>query len=311
MKKSVVLGIFAIILIISLTAACTRAKQSDDGPPQQAAAQESGPTGDNVVVIMFHDVSTNTYYPPFEHKAGRDPAIETPVELANQLAALVDNGYHVITLDRFHQFLAGQASVPTKAVLLTFDDGYEGVFKYVTSALAKENMTATTFMITGWWDDNAHMQAYWQYLTADQGKIMLSSGIWSFGGHTYNGHYEIPSGPDGNQTGYFYATREYLADQHRMETTDEYRERVLSDATKMTDELKKIGVTDPLDFAWPDGRPTLLAKDILIQLGYRYFYTQTAGVNKPDPSARTWDIYRVYPGNSPQSMLAAIREAEQ
>jgi len=267
------------------------------------------PPGDRVVVLMFHDVSNDTRYPPDEHRAGRDPAIETPEELNSQLQALVKNGYHVISLEAFHRFLRGEAGVPEKSVLLTFDDGYEGTYTYATPLLEKYHMTATCFMITGWWDPAAHMQSYWHYLTLSEARSMMASGVWSFGGHTYNGHYQVPAGP-GGQTGWFYETPQYLVDQRRMETTAEYEQRILLDAVKMTDELRSAGVADPADFDWPSGHSSPVAKGLLTRLGYRYFYTMTAGVNRPDPSASSWDIYRVYVGNSARSMLEAIKSVE-
>jgi biofilm PGA synthesis lipoprotein PgaB len=310
MKKSVVAGIALIFTLASATGCSSTAPKKNVQPPP-AVAQPSVPSGSDVIVLEFHDISPDTSYPPFEHRAGQDPAIESPAQLDDQLKALVDNGYHVISLDTFHKFLRGQASVPAKAVLLTFEDGYEDTYKYATPVLEKENMTGTMFMITGWWDPAAHMQAYWRYVTADEAKSMLDSGIWSFGGHTYNGHYLVPTGSGGSRTGWFYSVRQYLVDQHRMETAAQYEQRILADATKMTDELKKVGVADPVDFAWPDGKATTIAKKVLVQLGYRYFFLQQAGVNRPDPSAVTWDVYRVYPGYSAKSMLAAIKETEQ
>jgi len=308
-----IFGLLSAAVIIAFALAPARHQPPPAAPAAQAASPNNkapAPAGDNVVVLMFHDVSSDTGYPPDEHRPGRDPAIETPQELAGQLLALIQNGYHVISLDTFHRFLRGQAAVPPKAVLLTFDDGYEGTYTYVTPLLEKYHLTATCFMITGWWDPAAHMQSYWHYLTLPQARSMLASGVWSFGGHTFNGHYRIPAG-SGGQTGWFYDTPEYLSDEHRMETTAEYEQRVLSDAMKMTGELRAAGVTSPVDFAWPSGHAAPAAKRILINLGYRYFYTMTAGVNRPDPAADSWDVYRVYPGYSAAAMLSAIRAVEK
>jgi len=315
MKKTPICGIMLAVLMVLALAGCSPGAGKAVQPPPVAAKPPppvlpvSG--RGKVIVLEFHDISPNTSYPPFEHRPGQDPAIETPGELYSQLTALLENGYHVISLATFHAFLAGRAAVPAKAVLLTFDDGYEDTYRYATPILAKLHMTATMFMITGWWDPQAHLQAYWHYVNADQARSMLASGVWSFGGHTFNGHYQIPTGPDGDQTGWFYSVRAYLPEKHRMETAAEYRRRVLADATRMTAELHKVGVADPVDFAWPDGKGTAAAKAILVQLGYRYFFLQQAGVNRPDPAAATWNIYRVYPGFSAASMLAAIGEAER
>ncbi|MDA8336616.1 MAG: polysaccharide deacetylase family protein [Peptococcaceae bacterium] len=311
MNRICLMGIFPIILTMVLTGCSSNApKNNVHQRPAAAQPSPSVPVGSQVIVLEFHDVSPDTSYPPYEHRAGQDPAIETPGELDDQLQALLDNGYHVISLAAFHKFLRGEATVPVQAVLLTFDDGYEDTYKYATPLLEKYNLTATMFMITGWWDPDAHMRAYWHYVSAAEAERMLGSGVWSFGGHTYNGHYQVWTGPDGTQTGWFYSVRKYLPDQHRMETTAEYAQRILADATKMTAELKKVGVADPVDFAWPDGRSTSTARNILTGLGYRYFFLQEPGVNRPDPRADTWNIYRVYPGFSAGSMLAAIREAE-
>ena len=46
-----------------------------------------------------------------------------PAEFAGQLRYLSSNGYHAVTLQQVYDFWQGQASLPSKPIVLSFDDG--------------------------------------------------------------------------------------------------------------------------------------------------------------------------------------------
>ncbi|MDR3558976.1 MAG: polysaccharide deacetylase family protein, partial [Candidatus Pacebacteria bacterium] len=81
---------------------------------------------------------------------------------------------------------------------------------------------------------------------------MADSGRWEMGSHTQNGHGTIPIDAAGDQ-GHFLSNLMWISDQHRLETVDEYKERVTADLTGARNDIEtKLGVASP-SFAYPYG----------------------------------------------------------
>lgn len=75
-----------------------------------------------VPVLMYHVIGTPPPGAPFPE------LYVTPGLFRAQIAALAAAGYHAVTLDRVWQAWHGRARLPSKPVVLTFDDGYRGDF---------------------------------------------------------------------------------------------------------------------------------------------------------------------------------------
>ena len=73
----------------------------------------------------------------------------SPARFGAQMAALADAGYHAISIDAFERWLAGRESLPRKAFLLTFDDGFLGVYEHAAPVLALRCWPATVFLVAG------------------------------------------------------------------------------------------------------------------------------------------------------------------
>jgi peptidoglycan/xylan/chitin deacetylase (PgdA/CDA1 family) len=72
----------------------------------------------------------------------------TPEEFEGQLKALQDRGIQTVTLDQYFDHLDGKASLPEKAVVLSFDDGRKCQHSVVMPLLRKYGMVAETFLVT-------------------------------------------------------------------------------------------------------------------------------------------------------------------
>ena len=92
----------------------------------------------NVPVLMYHHVTP----------AGGMIAA-TPDVFEAQISRLARAGYQSLTTAQFAAYLAG-ASVPERAVLITFDDGYLNNWTYAHPILQRYGMKAILFLITGW-----------------------------------------------------------------------------------------------------------------------------------------------------------------
>jgi peptidoglycan/xylan/chitin deacetylase (PgdA/CDA1 family) len=65
---------------------------------------------------------------------------------AAQMAFLDEHGYATLSLDQFLQIRRGRARRPSRAVVLTFDDGYESNYSLAWPILRRHHLKATIFV---------------------------------------------------------------------------------------------------------------------------------------------------------------------
>lgn len=245
---------------------------------------------DKVVVLMYHNISP-TYH-------GRGTI--TPETFAAEVSALVRSGYHIIPVQELAAFLQKRAQVPPNAVVITFDDGYEGVYRYAYPVLKEFRAPATVFLIA------SYIGKKEGFLTWPQVREMSASGLFTFGGHSFNAHYGAPTGPHTTAP----ATVAHIYDfaSGRKETAAAYRTRLFTDSQRAQALFtQELGAPTPY-FAYPYGAFTPALDEILRTAGYRYFFTTLGGANQPgqDP----YHIYRINAGApwvTPERLVSAVR----
>ncbi|WP_328914134.1 MULTISPECIES: polysaccharide deacetylase family protein [unclassified Streptomyces] len=191
------------------------------------------------VVLTYHDISPHS----------SSPYVVTPKAFDAQLAALEQAGYRTLTADEFATYLRGGVA-PPRSVLITFDDGTNGLWVYGDRILARHHMHATSFLITGRVD---HDRPY--YLTWNEIKRMAGSGRWDFQDHTQDSHRRAPVDAAGH-VGSMLANRLWLPEQNRLETVAEYHARVEKDITGSISDITRHGLPKPLLFAFPFSEAT-------------------------------------------------------
>jgi peptidoglycan/xylan/chitin deacetylase (PgdA/CDA1 family) len=104
----------------------------------------------------------------------------TPAVFASQITTLLENGYTPIHLQDLDLYFLGQADLPVKPVVLTFDDGYRDFYTDVFPILKKHQVPATLYMVSGFLDYTHN------YLTTAQLKEVAQSNLVEIGAHTLN-----------------------------------------------------------------------------------------------------------------------------
>ncbi|WP_162462125.1 polysaccharide deacetylase family protein [Mycolicibacterium sp. CBMA 234] len=183
-----------------------------------------------------------TYHNIDEHIASRYSV--TPELFEAQMHLLHDAGWTTLTANDLSNWLRGDP-LPAHSVMITFDDGARGVWRYADRVLARYGQHAVAYIITGFVETHAPYYMTWPEITALQ-----DSGRWDFEAHTHVGHVLVPVDGAGHQAP-FVTNREYLADQNRIETLDEYHTRVLTDLTECKHQFSVHNLPTPRFFAYP------------------------------------------------------------
>ena len=137
-----------------------------------------------VPILLYHNVT--------EGYCLQDTSLHiTPQEFDGQISALKNSGYNIISLQNYIDHVNLGEALPKKPVIITFDDGYLGVYSHAYPILRKHNVPATVFIITGLVGFN---DTSFPHFTWEQALEMEKSGIIDIQSHTrfhYNAK-EIP-----------------------------------------------------------------------------------------------------------------------
>ena len=72
-----------------------------------------------------------------------------PVSFSRKLAHLADNGYVTLSADEYLAVLRGERQAPSRAVVLTFDDGRGSFWSVASPLLRRHGMKAVVFLVPG------------------------------------------------------------------------------------------------------------------------------------------------------------------
>ncbi|WP_166430535.1 poly-beta-1,6-N-acetyl-D-glucosamine N-deacetylase PgaB [Polymorphobacter arshaanensis] len=207
------------------------------------------------IVLNYHDITaTGQHTPPFD-RVGVSEA-----HFADQLDWLAREGYHPISVQNLVDAAAGKSQLPEKAVLLTFDDGYESFYTRAYPLLKKHNFPAVAAIIGTWINGEAKpdVPGYKPVMTWAQVRELDKSGLVEIASHTYGLHNAIPSNPQGGKEAAV-TTRRYDAATGRYETDAEYRTRIATGMQKSAAFLKRELGHPVRVMVWPYGEYNAIA----------------------------------------------------
>jgi hypothetical protein len=175
-----------------------------------------------VPVLVYHGIS--------EKAEGRFAI--TPKAFAAQMAMLKKAGYHTISAEQYAQFPAGSAKhLPSRPILVTFDDGRLDSYKHADPVLERNGMRATMFTVTKNVDRRMPF-----YLRWDEMRDMRDSGRWDVQLHAHDLHRTVKVDGHGGR-GAAYANRTFS--DGGLESLDAYRQRVTADADEGLKRLRE------------------------------------------------------------------------
>jgi peptidoglycan/xylan/chitin deacetylase (PgdA/CDA1 family) len=136
-----------------------------------------------IPILMYHSIS--------EHATPKyRPFVVSPKLFADHMTYMRHHGYTTITVTQFVYIVTqGEAALPERPVVITFDDGFADFFTEALPILQQYNFTATLYIATGFIGSTSlwmrrEGEATRSMLTWDQVNEISARGI-ECGGHSH------------------------------------------------------------------------------------------------------------------------------
>jgi peptidoglycan/xylan/chitin deacetylase (PgdA/CDA1 family) len=154
---------------------------------------------------MYHAVSTAP------NDATRALSV-APEAFAEQMAVLDELGLTPMTTAHLAACWRSGGPLPERPVLITFDDGYEGVHRHALPVLTKHGFAATVFVSTGWLKGPHDMGGGLDtMLDWDQVRELADADV-EIGGHSHT-HPQLDQLPDGRLRSELILCKEIISDR--------------------------------------------------------------------------------------------------
>jgi len=236
--------------------------------------------GEQFIAICYHDVQDN-----IQHDRVADALTISTDELVAQFSWLREHGYQPVSLDDILAARKGGKQLPEKAVLLSFDDGYESVYTRVFPLLKLFHYPAIIAPVVSWIEQQGGNVLYGDkpvsraaFLSWGQLREMADSGLVEIASHSNDLHHGILGNPQGNRQAAA-TTYAYLKKKQRYESTKEYRARITRDLRTSSNIIAQRTGHRPRSIVWPYGSYSQPAIEIAAQLGMPITFGLEVGLN--------------------------------
>ncbi|MCU6358948.1 poly-beta-1,6-N-acetyl-D-glucosamine N-deacetylase PgaB [Enterobacter quasiroggenkampii] len=247
-------------------------------PKDRPQMEASKPWPQNqFLVLAYHDVEDDA-------ADQRYLSVRTSA-LNEQISWLLHNGYHVISVQDILDAHDGKKTLPHKAVLLSFDDGYSSFYTRVWPLLQAWNVPALWAPVGSWVDTPENQKVNFgglmtprdRFATWDMVRELSRSPLIEIGSHTWASHYGIPANPQGSREPAI-ANRFYDKATGRYETDRQFNQRIGDDVRKVTDKITQVTGKAPRAWVWPYGAANGTSLAITRQQGYQLAFTLEDGL---------------------------------
>ncbi|MCK7318206.1 poly-beta-1,6-N-acetyl-D-glucosamine N-deacetylase PgaB [Enterobacter cloacae] len=247
-------------------------------PNERPQPEASKPWPKNqFLVLAYHDVEDDA-------ADQRYLSVRTSA-LNEQISWLVHNGYNAISVQDILDAHDGKKTLPPKAFLLSFDDGYSSFYTRVWPLLQAWNVPALWAPVGSWVDTPAQQKVNFgglmtprdRFATWDMVRELSQSPLIEIGSHTWASHYGIPANPQGSREPAI-ASRFYDNATGRYETDQQFSQRIGDDVRKVTEKIAQVTGKAPRAWVWPYGAANGTSLAIARQQGYQLAFTLEDGL---------------------------------
>ena len=216
-----------------------------------------------VKILLYHNVTED----------GNDDYSVSEQVFAAHMKALSQAGYKTITFNDLIKYVENGVDIPDKSVVITFDDGYKGVYNIAYPILREYGMRATVFVIGVSVGKNTNkgtnipITPHFSYAEAQD---MIDSGLISIQTHTYDMH--MAPKYDGNDC------RVGVLRQ-KNETEKEYITAFKRDLTRAINNIERNTTEKVSVLSYPYGQFTMLSEVLSTSMGIKITLTTNEGSN--------------------------------
>jgi biofilm PGA synthesis lipoprotein PgaB len=279
-KNKLSLGLILLIWLFVVVLNCTVTYAADQ----------------TVVALVYHNVGQQAGY-----------WTVTPKHLADQFAYLKKYGYQPITVQQYREACHGREILPDKAVLLTFDDGYESFYQDVFPLLKQYHYPALLSVVTSW-DARHKPQDIGQIMTWDEIREVEQSGLVTIAAHSDNLHRYIVANEYNDQRAAM-STRLYVPGKG-YESLAAYRKRIDEDMQKTQEVFRqKLGHKVSV-YVWPYGEYTQVALNSAQKYDFDTFFTLLSGINDVNANALLRIKRAIVDGRQPENFANLLKNGD-
>jgi poly-beta-1,6-N-acetyl-D-glucosamine N-deacetylase len=257
-------------------------------PPSRTSAD----TGEELTVLSYHEVADAA-------RALVPQYAVTPTAFLRQMDWLRNHGFHFVGVGDVLAAREGEKPLPDKAVLITFDDGYQSVYEHAWPVLKMFRIPAVINVVGSWLEEKGTVNFDGkeirrnELLSWKELREMCDSGLVEVGSHSFDLHRGIPGNPQGNKQPAG-TTRRYVPEARRYEDEASYRRRVQADLERNNALVRRHIGKAPRVIAWPYGRYNKVTREIAERLGMPVGLTLDDGANMRDTPL--WGLRRILVG---------------
>lgn len=242
---SLLLGVSLAALFLQVRPAVL---QTDAQPDEKAMVKTELP------IVMYHHI--------LKEQTRLNKYTISPQEFRQDMEYIKNGGYTPIFLTELVESTRGGAPLPSKPVVITFDDGYESFYEYIYPIL-KEYGYKAVFSVVGQYADqyseaDDHHIRY-SHCTWEQLKEMSDSGLVEIGNHSYNLHV--------NKNG------RHGAKKKQGENVEAYEEVLKKDIGLMQERCYEYLGEYPTVFTYPFGQISKDALPVIKKMGFQAVLT--------------------------------------
>ena len=244
--------------------------------PAPAFARDRG----ELTILCYHEIA--------DPADALTPAYAvTPTNFLRQMDWLRNHGYRFVGIDDLLASRRGLRPLPSRAVLVTFDDAYQSVYVHAWPVLRMFRIPAVVSVVGSWLEPKERIDfdgkpvARAAMISWEALREMARSGLVEVGSHSWDLHRGIPANPQGNLEPAA-VSRRWLPDRNRHEDEAAYRARTEADLVRSIADIRKRTGKAPRLIAWPYGRFNETTVRIAERLGFKVGLTLEDGVNDPE-----------------------------
>lgn len=229
----------------------------------------SAANADNTFLVLnYHDIlEEEEKVPPFDRIAVNKQHLE------DHFAWLKKNNYHVISVQDVLDAIKSQKSLPSKAVILTFDDGYVSFYNRAMPLLKKYHYPATLAVVGSWLEGKA-VKGVKPLMSVAQIREVMDSGLVEIASHSHDLHHGILANPQGDEHSAV-TTRLFSSEYEEYEKDEDYRKRIFQEVKDSSERLFQLLGIRPRVMVWPYGE----YNNIALEAAKQYGMTLTMGLN--------------------------------